>query len=61
MRSAWTAFTSGFVDLGAGDGCQVPIKQLDKSNSRTMIELRLAPGEGTCLRLEKHRHGSHVP
>jgi hypothetical protein len=39
------------LDLGAGDGCQVPIKQLDKSKGRTVIELRLAPGEGTCLSL----------
>ena len=39
------------VDLGAGDGCQVPIKQLDESKGRTVIELRLAPGEGTCLSL----------
>jgi hypothetical protein len=29
----------------------VPIKQLDKSKGRTVIELRLAPGEGTCLSL----------
>jgi hypothetical protein len=39
------------LDLGIGDGCQVPVKQLDKTNGRTVIELRLAPGEGTCLSL----------
>ncbi len=41
------------VDLGIGDGCQVPAKRLDEENGRTVIELRLAPGEATVLALER--------
>jgi hypothetical protein len=43
------------IDLGAGDGCQVPIKQLDQTNGRTVVEMRLAPGEATCLSLSRRR------
>jgi hypothetical protein len=40
------------VDLGIGDGCEVPVKRLDEEKGRTVIELRLAPGEATVLALD---------